>query len=170
MRTNKLICFDFDDTLCNTMKEVEGKIIWKEKTGTDWAHVGWWSKSESLDMNIFETKVNDYVHKEYLDAIGFEDNHVILATGRLEKLRQPVELILNSLDLKFKNVYLNRGGDTFNFKKNLFEKLINELKPNEFIMYDDRREHLDKFEEWASTFGCKITIIDVINKTRKEFN
>jgi hypothetical protein len=37
-------------------------------------------------------------------------------------------------------------------------------------MYDDRFEHLVEFEKWAETIDCKITIIDVINKTTKIFN
>ena len=54
MRTKKLISFDFDDTLVKTPLPEEGKIVWKEKTGTDWPHRGWWSKPESLDMEIFD--------------------------------------------------------------------------------------------------------------------
>jgi hypothetical protein len=37
-------------------------------------------------------------------------------------------------------------------------------------MYDDRFEHLVEFEKWTETIDCKITIIDVINKTIKTFN
>lgn len=167
--TKKLICFDFDDTLCHTIKEQDGKLIWKEKTGKDWGHVGWWSKPESLDMDIFDTKVNPYVHAEYLDAIADPQNHVIMATGRLERLREPVVKILDNLGLEFDDIYLNTGGDTYLFKARLFERLIRRLRPTEFIMYDDRYEHLIKFEHWAKTIDCKVTIIDVINKTRKVY-
>jgi hypothetical protein len=67
-------------------------------------------------------------------------------------------------------VYLNFGGDTFSFKTRLFENLINRLSPDEFIMYDDRQEHLPKFEEWAKNQNCVVTIVDVINKTVKTFD
>ena len=167
--TNKLICFDFDDTLCHTIKEEPGKLIWKEKTGKDWPHQGWWSKPETLDIDVFDTKVNPYVYEEYLKAIEDPQNHVIMATGRLERLRQPVQMILDNLGLEFDDVYLNTGGDTYLFKTRLFERLIRRLRPTEFIMYDDRYEHLVKFEHWAKTIDCKITIIDVINKTRKVY-
>jgi len=42
MEIKKLISFDFDDTLVHTTLPAEGKVIWKEKTGEDWPHRGWW--------------------------------------------------------------------------------------------------------------------------------
>lgn len=164
---DKLICFDLDDTLVHTMKDKIGKEIWKERTGKDWPYVGWWSKAETLDTDMFDTPLNPYVHNEYLDAVADNKNHVILATGRLERLREPVETLLQKLDLQFDGIYLNTGGDTFRYKSTLFEKLIWKLNPKEFIMYDDRYEHLVKFEQWAKTIDCRITIIDVVNKTKK---
>jgi FMN phosphatase YigB (HAD superfamily) len=170
MEIKKLICFDFDDTLCHTLKPEEGKPIWKEKFGTDWPHRGWWSKPETLDLDVFDTKINTYVYQEYLKAVSDPDNYVFCATGRIEKLRTEVETVLHKLNLSFDALYLNTGGDTFTFKCKLFAKLIRELQPEEFIMYDDRFEHLVEFEKWAETIDCKITIIDVINKTTKTFN
>lgn len=167
---NKLICFDFDDTLCYTLKPEDGMKIWKEKKNEDWPHRGWWSKPETLDLDVFDTKINPYVYQEYLQAVSDPDNYVFCATGRIEKLRTEVETVLHKLNLSFDSVYLNNGGDTFAFKCRLFTKLISELQPEEFIMYDDRFEHLVEFEKWVETIDCKITIIDVINKTTKIFN
>ena len=71
MGIKKLICFDFDDTLCHTLKPEEGKVIWKEKFGTDWPHRGWWSKPETLDLDIFDTKIKHYVLLKRLHLIFF---------------------------------------------------------------------------------------------------
>jgi hypothetical protein len=60
--------------------------------------------------------------------------------------------------------------DTFLFKTQLFEKLIKKHKPDLFVMYDDRFEHLSNFYHWAKTQPCEIHIIDVINKTTKIVN
>jgi hydroxymethylpyrimidine pyrophosphatase-like HAD family hydrolase len=169
MEIKKLVCFDFDDTLCNTVQHDDGKVIWREKFGVEYPHRGWWSKPESLDMDIFPVTVNPYVYQEYLKAVSDPDNYVILATGRIEKLRPEVEAILDNLNLAFDAVYLNTGGDTFTFKRRLFEKLISKIDPQEFIIYDDRYEHLEEFEKWAKTIDCRITIIDVKNKTTKIF-
>ena len=54
------------------------------------------------------------------------DNYVILATGRIEKLRPEVEKILNKYNLSFDGIYLNRGGDTYTFKSRLFDKMNSE--------------------------------------------
>jgi hypothetical protein len=166
MKYKKLICFDFDATLFHTALEDEGKVIWKEKTGYDYPYKGWWSKPETLDLKIFDTPLNKPVYSEYLKAVSDSDNFVILATGRIERLRPQVEAILNKNNLSFDGVFLKRGpGDTFYFKRTLFETLINDLKPEEFIMYDDREEHLVEFKEWAKTMPCDVTIIDVVSMT-----
>ena len=49
-----LYCFDFDDTLIHTMLPDPGMQIWEEKTGKPWPYIGWWSKFETLDMDIFD--------------------------------------------------------------------------------------------------------------------
>jgi len=166
MKYRKLISFDFDATLFHTALEDEGKTIWKEKTGEKWPYVGWWSKPETLDTTIFDTPLNRPVYNEYLNAVSDSDNFVILATGRIEKLRPQVEAILNKNNLSFDGVFCKIGpGDTFYFKTKLFERLIDDLKPDEFVMYDDREEHLVEFKEWAKTMSCDVTIIDVVNMT-----
>ncbi len=100
------------------------------------------------------------------------ESYTFLATGRIKKLENRVLDVLNLHDIKFKpahdnelGVYCNTGGETFNFKKYLFEKKIRENpKVEELIMFDDRQEHLHKFVEWRRTQPIQITIIDVINK------
>ena len=160
MRTKKLISFDFDDTLVKTPLPEEGKIVWKEKTGTDWPHRGWWSKPESLDMEIFDIPLNKHIYKEYETALSDPENYIVLATGRITKLRDEVDIILDHYGLDFDEIHLNPGTDTYEFKKQLFSDLIDNLQPEEYIMYDDRDEHLERFVKWAKTLPCKTTIID----------
>jgi len=172
MSYKRLISFDFDDTLCHTPKPEEGKIIWKEKTGTDWPYGGWWGRSESINPDIFDIPVNPWVYKKYLEAVADPDNYVILATGRLQKvenMRKYVDMILNKHNISFDEIYLNWGGDTYNFKTKLFEQLIEKLGVNEFIMYDDRSEHLVRFEEWAEEHHVQVTVVDVVNKKETIF-
>lgn len=160
MRTKKLISFDFDDTLVKTPLPEEGKIVWKEVTGYDWKHKGWWSKPESLDMEVFDIPLNKHIYKDYKKILSDPENYIILATGRITALRNEVNNILDYYGLDFDEIHLNPGMDTFEFKKQLFENLIDNIQPEEFIMYDDRDEHLVKFVEWAKTLPCKTTIID----------
>lgn len=162
-KIKKLISFDFDDTLVHTLLPAEGKMIWKEKTGEDWQHRAWWSRPESLDMDVFDIPLNKKIYKRYQQAISDPDNYVILATGRVKPLQDEVYKILGHYGLSFDETHLNPGIDTFEFKSNLFAKLIYELQPEEFVMYDDRQEHLVKFVQWANAMPCKVTIIDAIS-------
>ena len=163
MEIKKLISFDFDDTLVHTTLPAEGKVIWKEKTGEDWPYRAWWSRPESLDMEVFDIPLNKKIYRRYQQAISDPNNYVILATGRVKPLQDEVNIILNHYGLEFDEMHLNPGIDTFEFKSNLFAKLIDEIQPEEFIMYDDRQEHLIRFVQWAKEMPCKVTIMDAIS-------
>ena len=54
LKKYKLAIFDFDGTLISTPLPDEGRVAYKEKTGKDWQHKGWWSKPESLDQTLFD--------------------------------------------------------------------------------------------------------------------
>jgi len=98
---------------------------------------------------------------------------MILATGRLKKVDGMVDNVNKILDknsIEFDEVHLNWGEDTLKFKLKLFEQKIKHLEVEEFLMLDDRQEHLVEFEKWAEEQNIKITIIDVVNKTEKTFN
>lgn len=173
MKYKKLISFDFDKTLFFTPEPELSKDVFLEKTGKVWPHRGWWGKPETLDMNIFDIPLNKWVYSKYLEFSDIEENFMILATGRLKKVDGMVDNVNKILDknsIEFDEVHLNWGGDTLKFKLKLFEQKIKHLEVEEFIMLDDRQEHLVEFEKWAEEQNIKITIIDVVNKTEKTFN
>lgn len=179
-----LYSFDFDGTLFFTPLPEEGKEIWKNNTDTDWTHVGWWSKQESIDPNVFCIPKNEWVYRKYLEASNDNNGYKILATGRLnkvEKMRDNIYEILLNNNISFdeimpipqngkypingeQGVYLNWGGSTLTFKIKLFEQLINEHKFDQLIMYDDRYEHIVEFVEWSKNMSIKITVVDIENK------
>jgi hypothetical protein len=80
-----------------------------------------------------------------------------------------IQTILNQHNLSFDEIHLNWGGDTYHFKTKLFEEKIEELGVHEFVMYDDRQEHLVKFEEWAEEHHVQVTVVDVVNKKETIF-
>jgi hypothetical protein len=166
----RIIVYDFDTTLIYTAEPIEGRKKWLEVKGENFPHpTGWFGKSESLNLDVFYPTLNEWTYKHYLEDIKDENNYVCLCTGRLQKMKSEVINILNFHDLKFNDVYCNTGGETFNFKIKLFEKLISENKNvKEFKLYDDRHEHLIKFVDWRKVmllkYDIKITIIDIINK------
>jgi hypothetical protein len=165
--------FDFDDTLFFSPRPEEGKTIYEEKTGNVWPYNGWWSKAETLDTDLFYVPINQWVLSKYKESLSDVDSLKIVATGRLEKvenMRKNVENIINSYGLSFDNIYLNTMGDTFRFKIKLFTDLIKMTKCEKFIMYDDRHEHLVKFEDWAVIQPCEVVIVDVKNKVTKIYS
>jgi len=176
----KLVSFDFDGTLFFTPDKENGQVIFKNVTGIDWPYGGWWGRKESLDLRIFPIPINQYVYNSYLKHREDPDTYVFLATGRLASkkvdLTKNVMRVLDQYDLTIDNekgfheIHLNPGMDTFAFKARLFENLIKQHNPDEFIMYDDRHGHLINFETWAQTQKCKVTIIDVVNKKQKTYN
>jgi hypothetical protein len=174
--TKKLVCFDFDDTLFHTPGPEEGKNIWQQATGKEWPYIGWWGKHETLNTEIFEIPINEWVKEKYFEHIVDPLTKVIVATGRLNKvkgMRENINKIFEKNELKFHEVHLNWGGDTLDFKKKLFGQKLDEYEYDEFIMFDDRQEHLPQFENWAElesiNRNINITIVDVINKTEKTF-
>lgn len=164
---NKVVSFDFDKTLVYSPEPEEGREIWLDRTGEQFPHTGWWGRPESLNTDVFYIDINPWVYKKYLEAIADETAYVILATGRLDRLRHKVQAVLNLHNLSFDEVLCNTGGDTYGFKCRQFERLINKFDPETFIMYDDRHEHIVRFrDEWARRQPCEIQIIDV-TKTDK---
>lgn len=164
---DKLICFDFDGTLFHTPEPHEGRKIWRQQTGFEFPHTGWWGKSETINTDVFYIPVNPWVLDRYKEAISDPKSYVILATGRLQKvqnMRKNIEKILADNDIVFDEVHLNWGGDTYKFKTKLFEELMDKLKVKEFTMYDDRHEHLKEFKHWAVGQRANINIVDVVNK------
>lgn len=174
--TERLVCFDFDDTLFHTPGPELGKDIFSEKTGKDWPYIGWWSKHETLDTDIFEIPLNKWVNDKYIKYLKDPKTKMIVATGRLNKvkgMRENIEKIFEKNQLEFQEIHLNWGGDTLDFKKKLFEQKLDEAEYEEFIIFDDRQEHLPHFENWADKMSkikkISITIVDVVNKIEKTF-
>lgn len=169
----KLYSFDFDLTLFQTPEPEEGKEIWLEKTGNEWPHIGWWSRPETLDSDVFDIKRNEWTYEQYLKATSDNNAYIILATGRISKFTQMrfnVKKILSDNNMVFDEIHLNHGGSTLEFKKNLFQDLIERTQCEEFTMFDDREDHLLEFEDWAKEQKCKVVIYDAINHTKKVIN
>jgi pyruvate-formate lyase len=153
----KVSVFDFDGTLIDTALPGEGKKIWKEKTGTEYPHAGWWGRKESLYVDVYDNAPFDDVVSDYRKAVSEPNTHVSLCTGRMVKLSNEVNAILNKYNFKFDDVVLNGdgrfskgSGDTVAFKIRYLaslQKTFPNLKEIEF--WDDRDEHIPTFKQWG---------------------
>ena len=175
--------YDFDDTLFFSPipdTDKNGVTIkpytsceYKLATGKEWSHKGWWGRRESLDMNIFDIKKNNYVHGKYVeDMMDSDDKLMIMMTGRIIPLKSQVMDILNTEFLVFDAYYFNDGRkNTLEYKIDVFDKYIKECGNLESIkIYDDRSEHIPEFINWANknikAHGIDIEVIHIQGEKR----
>lgn len=158
-KITKVSVFDFDGTLIDTMMPDLGMDIWKRETGKDFPHKGWWSKRESLDIDIFPNNAFPDMKSEYDKAKSEANTFVALCTGRITPLTNQVMAILNKHGFNFDDVVLtgdkrfNDGANnTLTFKINYLNSLQKQF-PNleEIEFWDDRKIHTDVFLEWGKS-------------------
>jgi hypothetical protein len=145
----KIRIFDFDGTLVDTPLQPDGMKVYKQKTGKEWPHKGWWSKKETLDMEIFEIPFIDSVKTAY-DECEKDDNTLkVMLTGRLPFLKKHVEEILASHGFVFDEYHYNNGGKTEDSKMKTMEDLLKKYPSTERIeLFDDRLEHIPIFHDF----------------------
>jgi len=165
----KVVVIDFDGTLIDTTMPEVGKKMWKDATGEDFPHKGWWGKRESLDINIFPNETFGDIVSVFNKVKSDPNTFVALCTGRITQLANQVNAILNKHNLKFDDVVLtgdkrfnNCANNTLTFKINYLNSLKDQF-PNlkEVEFYDDRREHHDTFVQWGKLqpFTVKVHLV-----------
>ena len=146
----KLAIIDFDGTMVDTGLPETGMPIWKEKTGTDYPHKGWWGREESLDMKVFNWPVYDDMVEVYEEEMARANTHVVMMTGRLAKLDKHVISILDYYGLEFDDYRFMTGGGTIKSKSRDLEKFKVRFPNLELIeMWDDRTSHIVEFQAWG---------------------
>ena len=167
-KITKAAIFDFDGTIVDTPLPDSGRKEYQAKTGKPWPHEGWWSKPESLDMNVFDMPVYDEVINAHAKELSSPDTVVIMLTGRMTKLAQHVEAVLASKGLKFDEYHYNRGGETGEAKMKTISKLLEKYTDVTYIeMWDDRLEHIPRFEAFLGKLvdegrltGFKVNVVN----------
>lgn len=147
----RLVIFDFDGTLVNTNKDINiYKSIYKDKTGKDWQG-SWWDNPKSLDITIFDFKKIKPTYDLYRKSINEPNTLTVMLTGRKTNLSSEVRKVLKNVGINKFDYYLyNYGGNTLlNKKEQILELLSVYPSIEELIMYDDRENHLDAFNEFG---------------------
>ena len=148
-----LAIYDMDGTLINSPEKEEGKQIWKEKTGEEYPHKGWWGRRESLNTDIFDIKPIPAVHSKFKKDVADSDTYTVILTARLEKLRPEVENVLNLNGIQPDKLILKKGNET---KGDVILKLI-ESMPD--------LEKIEVYEDFAGGMEHKIKeLTDIENK------
>ena len=149
--TNKVYIIDFDDTLFYTPHEEEGRKRYEEVTGEEYPHIGWWSRGESLDMDIHDIPVNESILQKFRECESDSNCKTVLCTGRTdfkEEIKEGVRKILKENNIYFDEEYLTRGR-TLDYKLKIFNKMFEEYPDAEIKIYDDRDDHIPSFQNWA---------------------
>ena len=140
----KLNFFDMDGCLIDSQMPETGKVIWKEKTGTDYPHIGWWSKPESLDFNVFDIKPFSNVLNILKKETSNQNSFVVILTSRMEKLRPYVENLLNHF-----NIHVDKLDMKYNYRTK-GQKVLEYIEqfPNlvEVNVYDDQDINIDSYK------------------------
>lgn len=166
LKIDRIEIFDFDGTLIATPLPEEGKPVWLAKKGSEWPHKGWWSKRESLDMEVFEMPIIKEAHDGFLAIESQENVLKILMTGRITPLGAQVKAILDSKGLVFDRYEFCDTHDTLEFKLKKLSELREEFPHVTVIkMYEDREPHVDSFKKWAEAEDITFEI-DLIKSER----
>ena len=152
-----LYVFDHDSTLMDVPEKTEeNKQKWSDYYGKPYPYIGWWSKFESLDTDVFDIKPIESVYKEYLKAKQDDDGMVVLLTSRLPKFKEVFLEILGKFNITF-DKYLFKS---FNKEKSeRIDELLEKYPTIEYIeIWDDRQVEIDLYNEWAITKSPDIYI------------
>ena len=121
-----LAVFDFDATLVYTIMPDDGRKLWTMATNNVFPYLegdygksvrAWWSRPESLDLEILPTTKNLYCNTFYENHRDTPDTHMVMLTGRLKDLSYEVEAVLEVHNYEFDEyIYNPKGWNTLNYK------------------------------------------------------
>lgn len=145
-----LSVFDFDSTLVWSPLPETGKDQWSTFHNKPYPHVGWWSKTESLDLDVFDIKGIDSVIAEYKKRCDSQEHNVVLLTSRMYKLRPQIDAVLDKLGInKFetKRFAPHNGLDKGQVVEELWTALVEMGYEIEAIeLWDDRDIEIDAYQ------------------------
>ena len=143
--------YDFDGTLMDTPMPDSGKQLWKSKTGSDYPHVGWWGRPDSLNMDVFEINPIPSVLNQFRSDTTKSDTKTIMLTSRLKKLQPEIEKILQAHNIVFDELSLKQGGGE---KDDRIRQFLNRYPDVDTInIYDDREVEMKVFSKMKEELG-----------------
>jgi len=144
----RLVAIDFDKTLMQTFEPEEGMKIWSDAKGVAYPHLGWWSKPESLDMEVFDIKPFPNVLSLLRREVGNKETYVIILTSRQEKLQPEVQAVLDANHIVVDKLDMKRSEKTKGEKILEYIHEFPELK--QIDVFDDRESDILDYKEIRS--------------------
>ena len=135
--------FDFDGTLMDSPLPETGKEKYKELTGKDWPHKGWWGQIDSLEP--FEVKPIEGTKDLYNQYSVIPNSINVLMTNRLAKFEPVVKD-------KLRGLYIFDYYDFKNDNREKPERIKEILKNNPSVdtinIFDDMDEQIERFNRF----------------------
>jgi hypothetical protein len=135
--------FDFDGTLMDSPLPDPGKQIYKEITGNEWPHKGWWGQIDSLKP--FDVTPIEKTAELYNEYSGIPNSVNVLMTNRIAKFEPIVKE-------KLKGYYVFDYYDFKNDNREKPDRIKEILKNNPTIdtinIFDDMDEQIEKFNRF----------------------
>lgn len=139
----RLSIFDFDGSLINTFGPEEGKPMWEKYYGKKFSWNGWWSKPESLDLNVFNIKPFPSVLNQLREEQNKPNTYVLVLTSRMEKLRPQVQAVLDANNIMVDKLDMKKIETTKGHK--LLGYVNNFMNLQEINVYDDRDIDIESY-------------------------
>lgn len=135
--------FDFDGTLMDSPMPGPGKETYKEITGKDWPHKGWWGQIDSLKP--FDVKPIKQTSELYNEYTKIPNSVSVLMTNRLAKFEPVVKEKLNGL---YVFDYYDFKNDNREKPDRIKEILRNNPTIDTINIFDDMDEQIERFNKF----------------------
>lgn len=132
--------FDFDGTLMDSPTPDKGKNLYKNITGQEYPHVGWWGRLESLEP--FDVKPIKQTMEYYKEYSELPNSTTILMTNRIPIFEKVVKEKLEGL---YVFDYYNFKNDNREKPERISEILRNNPSIKTINIFDDMDEQIERF-------------------------
>jgi hypothetical protein len=167
---SRIAFYDFDGTIIDSPMPDIGKLLWAKKKGKLYPYMGWWSKPESLDLEVFDIKTIKEVESRFQRDVLDKNCWVVLLTNRIDKLIPEVSKVLNLHSLKVDEFQMM---SRLNFPKSVRIKNVIQDFPqlNQIDILDDDERNIRDFVELRNELqqeGLAVTIYKVTAQNKKD--
>lgn len=154
----KICFFDFDGTLFDSPTPDTGKELWSKHHGKPYPHIGWWSKFESLDTEVFDFVPKEPTHSDYLKVFGEHPCHLL--TSRMPKFESVMCKILHMNNIAFNGYHFASSKTKGERIDNVIENYALQGKTfSEIHFWEDRNKEIVTVEALRDKW--KISGIDL---------
>jgi hypothetical protein len=135
--------FDFDGTLMDSPMPGPGKEMYKELTGNEWPHKGWWGQIDSLKP--FDVQPIEQTKGFYNEYSVIPNSITILMTNRIPKFESIVKEKLSGL---YVFDYYNFKNDSREKPDRIKEIIKNNPSIDTINIFDDMDEQIIRFKKF----------------------